>query len=393
MQPTTHSSRMARLAGALLVCCLSGWIALAPLRAQEAADWPVFRGNPQSTGVARSKLPDALEVLWEFKVPQGGFEGTPIVVANKSNGKPTVYLGDMDGVLFSLDLETGKENWRYETGLGFTASPAYRDGRIFIGDIDGYFWCIDEQGKLVWKFETLAEVSGSANFYKEGVLFGSQDAKLYLLEQATGKKIWEFETPDQIQCSTTVAGDRAFVAGCDGFLHVIQLEDGSELGKVDIRSPTRSTPAVWEQLAVFGTEQADFLAVDWKQVQNLWSFADDDGQSAVRGSAAIDGKHVVFGARNRQVYSLDPQTGKQQWTQTLKAKIEASPVIVGDRVWIGSTDGRLYNLSLADGTTGWQRQFNGGFLASPAVAFQRLVVATDRGVVYCLGEKPAPQGQ
>ena len=391
-QKSIHSSPTGRRAACWLACCLS--LAMHSISgAQESQDWPLFRGDSQSTGVARSQLTESPEVLWEFKVPQGGFEGTPVVVKNKSNGRLTVYIGDMDGVMFSLDLETGKENWRYDTGLGFAASPAYRDGRIFIGDIDGYFWCLDEQGKEVWKFETQAEISGSANFYQQGVLFGSQDAKLYLLDQATGEKIWEFETPDQIQCSTTVAGDRAFVAGCDGYLHVINLKDGSEVGKVDIRSPTRSTPAVWEQTAAFGTEQADFLAVDWKQVESSWTFADEDGQSAVRGSAAINDKHVIFGARNRQVYSLDRETGKQQWTQTLKAKVESSPVIEGQRVWVGSTDGRLYALSLADGTPGWQRQFNGGFLGSPAIAYGRLVVATDRGVVYCLGEKPTQTSQ
>jgi len=348
--------------------------------------WNVFRGDAQSTGVAKTKLPADLDVLWEFKVPQGGFEGTPLIVKG-TDGKKTVYVADMDGKLFSLDLETGKKNWEVNLAIGIAASPAYQDGKIFVGDIDGYFHCVDEKGNLVWKFETGGEISSSANFYNGHVLFGSQDSKLYLLNASDGKKVWEYATPDQIQCSATVAGNRAFVAGCDGFLHVIDLDKGEQIGSTDIHSPTRSTPATLGEHVFFGTEQAEFFAVDWKAIKNIWAFADDDGQSSVRGSAAVNKQHVIFGARNRQVYSLQPETGKQNWTVSLKAKVESSPVIVDDRVYVGSTDGRFYTLLLKNGDQVWEKQFNGGFLSSPAVAFERLVIATDRGVVYCLGKE------
>ena len=355
----------------------------------EDGSWPLFRGNRASTGVATTTLPDDLgknlKVLWEYSVRGGGFEGTPIVVRNKSNKRKTVYVGDMDGEVVSIDLETGKVNWKFDTGLGISASPAYHNGRVFIGDIDGIFWCLDESGKVLWKFQTDGEISGSANFFGDNVLFGSQDFKLYLLRQKDGEKVWEFETPDQIQCSATVADGKGFVAGCDAFLHLIDLKKGKEVGKVEIHSPTRSTPAVDGGMAVFGTEQAEFFAINLGEVKMEWAYAANQGNAAVRGSAAISKGNVIFGARNRRVYCVDKETGATRWTATLKSKIDASPVIVGDRVFVGSTDGRLYALGLKDGAIVWEKQFRGGFLSSPAVAFERLIVATDRGVVYCLG--------
>ena len=347
--------------------------------------WHVYRGNAHSTGVAKSPLPDELKVLWEFKVPKGGFEGTPLIVHDPKDGKKTVYIGDMDGRVFALDLESGAKKWETKTSIGFTASPAYQDGRIFIGDIDGVFFCIDTDGTVQWKFETGGEITGGANFYNGHVLFGSQDSKLYLLNTANGEPIWEHETPDQIRCSTTIAGDRAFVAGGDGFFHVIDLKRGVEVGKADIHSPTGSTPAVLNNKVFFGTEQAEFFGVDWKTIKSLWAFAGDTGQMSVRGGAAVNANQVIFTARDRQVYSLNPDNGKLNWTVSLKAKSDASPVIAGDHVYLGATDGRFYALSLKNGKVIWEKQFNGGFLSSPAVAFGRLVIATDRGAVYCLG--------
>ena len=102
----------------LMLCSLALTSGQVDLRAQVGADdetkkkasvgWPVFRGNAQSSGVATTTLPAELNVVWEFKVPQGGFEGTPLIV-ELPDGKKTIYIADMDGKLFSIDFATGKK--------------------------------------------------------------------------------------------------------------------------------------------------------------------------------------------------------------------------------------------------------------------------------------------
>ena len=266
-----------------------------------SSQWPVFRGNSFSSGVSTTELPDSLEVLWEYKVPRsnGAFEGSAIIAKHSKSGEPIVYIGDLDGTLYALDLVSGDLKWktqpevtlsdgeppetkpRQHKAFSFTASPAYQNGRIFIGDTDGIFYCVDEAGELQWFYETESDISSSANFYDGGVLFGSQDANLYLLDTQTGDKKWHLETPDQIRCSVTVAQDRAFVAGCDGFFHIVDLKTGTEAGKVDIKSPTQSTPAVMNELVYFGTEQDEFIAVNWETVTGKWTFSDENGPAPV----------------------------------------------------------------------------------------------------------------
>ena len=351
-----------------------------------ADGWHMFRGNPQSTGVAKRELADDLEVQWEFKVKKGAFGGTAAIVA--SGDEQVVYIGDLDGTLFSLDLNTGDKRWEFisESEIGFSASASYRDGLIYIGDIDGMFYCINDKGEKVWSRQTDAEISSSANFYKENVLFGSQDATLYCLNAKTGEEVWTLEADDQIQCTPTIVDGRAFVAGCDASLHVIVLDSGEEVGSVEIESPTGGTPAAIGDSVYFGTEQAGFLAVQWEQPKLKWRFSDESG-AAIRSNPAVIGNHVVYGAGDRIVRSLHPQTKKENWVRTLKAKIESSPVIAGDRVYIGSNDGRLYALKLSSGEVCWEKEFHGGFASSPAVAFGRMIIATERGTVYCLGSK------
>ena len=361
---------------------------------QAMGDWPLFRGDQEGSGVSRTTLPanDELDVLWEYKVKgsDGAFKSSPIVVRNQSTGRPTVYAADLDGKIYSIDLQTGQWNWKFQAGISIEASPAYKDGHIYIGDLDGNFFCLKENGGLVWSKELEVPITGAANFHGGNVVFGTDDASLYCLNCKDGEEVWKFSAADQIQCSITVSDDTAFVAGCDGQFRMIDLNDGTERGSVPMGSPTGCTPAVSKGFAVVGTEQAEFVCVDLKDVKLKWGFADEDGASPIRGSAAIKGQQVFFGARNRQVYSVNLETGKQDWTVTLKGRVDGSPVIVGDRIFVGAGDGRLYVLSL-DGEIQWTKQLNGPVNNSPAAAFEKLVIATDRGVVYCLGKKKEAQ--
>jgi outer membrane protein assembly factor BamB len=354
-------------------------------------DWPMFRGNPQSTGVATSTLPLELEVLWEFQVPKGAFEGSAAIVENE--GKKVAYIGDLDGQLISLDLETGEKRWAYEaeTGIGFSTSPSYHNGKVYIGDLDGLFYCVNDQGEKVWSFQTNAEISSCANFFEGNVIVGSQDANLYCLSCETGEVVWKLQADDQIRCTPTIVEGRAFVAGCDGRLHVIDLKQGEELGSVDIQSPTGGSPAALGDSVYFGTEQAGFFAVRWNKPELKWHFdrekAEDDPLSAIRSNPAVTENHVIFGAADRVVRSLDPKTKTVNWATTLKTRIETSPVVVGQRVFVASGDGRLHALDLETGKVVMEKEFEGGFMASPSVGFGRMIIASDRGTVYCLGSK------
>ena len=356
-------------------------------------DWPLFRGDAQGSGVAITTLPpaDQLEVLWEYKVKgrDGAFEASPIVVQNQSDGRRPFMLPTLDGKVYSIDLETGDLNWEFQTGISIEASPSLqRRSHLTSVTLMVAFTAWTKTavrfGAKTWS----APIMGAANFYNDHVVFGTDDANLYCLNCEDGEEVWKFAAADQIQCSITINDDTAFVAGCDGHFRLIDLDDGTERGSVPMGSPTGCTPAVSSGLAVVGTEQAEFVCIDLNATKLKWGFADEDGASPIRGAAAIKDKQVIFGSRNRQVYSVNLDTGKQDWTVTLKGRIDGSPVVVGDRIFVGASDGRLYALSL-DGDILWEKQLKGPINNTPAPAFGKLVIATDRGVVYCLGKQKA----
>ena len=120
-------------------------------------------------------------------------------------------------------------------------------------------------GEENWTFEADGEISAGANFYQ-----GQRPGRLagwhaLLPERQERAVVWKYSIDDQIRCTPTVVEGRAFVAGCDGALHIIDLTKGNELASVDIGAPTGVTPAAAGDQVYFGTEGSQFFCVDWKK--------------------------------------------------------------------------------------------------------------------------------
>jgi outer membrane protein assembly factor BamB len=347
--------------------------------AATSGDWPLFRGNALQTGTVVGELPDKLEVLWKFET-KDSIESTAAI------SKGTVYIGSFDENLYAIDLASGKERWRYKAGPIKSAVSVQGDA-VYVGDSDGMFHCVDaEKGTKRWKFETAAEIVSGANFAGDAILFGSYDETLYCLSK-DGKERWKFKTQGPVNGSPAVVGGRTFVSGCDSSLHVIDTATGKELSSTELGSPSGATAAISGDSLYVGTMGNELLAIDWKKNSIAWSFKAEKRQQPFYSSAAVTDKLVLVGGRDKRVYALDRNTGKEVWSYLTRDKIDSSPVVVGQRVYVGSSDGNLYVLDLVNGTEIQKINLGGPITASPAVANGCLVIGTQNNVVYCLGAK------
>jgi outer membrane protein assembly factor BamB len=349
------------------------WASVTP-----AADWPLPRGDAQSTGATSTQLSDSLAVKWEFTAAEP-VEATPVVAAGR------VYIADVAGNLYALSADEGKELWKLKTEIGFIGGPAVDGDLLVIGDLDGKVYGVNAlTGELIWTHDAGGEISSSASFISDRVLIASQDGNLYGLSRKDGTRVWTYETSDQIRCSPSIAGEKTFLGGCDGNLHTVSVVDGkSSSDPLPLGGPTGSTPAIADQLAFLPIMDGAVIAMNWKENREVWRYVDDERAQEYKSSPAVGGGLVIVASQGRQVDALDIATGKRKWRYTLRRRADASPVIAGNDVWLAATDGRLIRLSLADGNEKWNYEIRGQFTASPAIADDKLFIADSRGVVRC----------
>ncbi len=346
-----------------------------------AADWPAFRGDAQLSGVAAAGLPDGLQPLWVFEIPDG-IESTAAIVAG------TVYVGGLDGVLYAIDLETGKSRWRYEAGAEILAAPAVSAGKVLVGDGDGVFHAVDAaSGERRWIYETRAKIVSSASVADGKLVFGSHDMYLHALNVEDGRPLWKVETDNYVYGAPAISRGRVLSAGCDGYLRVIGLADGKEQARMELGGYVGASPAVRGSRLYVGTFENQVLGIDLESRRLSWTYENSERKFPFLSSAAAGDSVVVLGGRDKLVHALDPETGKPRWTRALKGKIDASPVIAGRRVYVPATSGEIVALDLESGEVVWSFDTGSSITASPSVAAGRLVIGTAGGQLYCFGKR------
>ncbi|HEX3147607.1 MAG TPA: PQQ-binding-like beta-propeller repeat protein [Gemmataceae bacterium] len=371
-----------------------------------AGDWAVHRGNATQTGVSDEKLPEKLALRWEYKT-RNSVESAAVIADG------IVYAASSDKHLYAIDLKTGTLKWK-TPGEGpefcfgtvvfdlmterlrpnaffsiFTASPGVNGNRLYVGDADGKFFCIDRAtGNVLWAFdddEQTGQISAAPNFDGDNILIPTQNSVLYCLNK-NGKKLWDFRIEGPIYGGVAVADGKTYLAGCDSLMHAIDIKTGKELGSVDLKGQSGSAAAVFGDFLYVGTMSNQVLAVNLKRMRIEWEFEAPKRKQSFYGSAAVDDELVVIGSRDSKVWAIDRKSGKRHWDYLTDNKVDGSAVIVGDRVFIGSYDKRFYVFD-RKGKKVDEFELDGAIMGSPAVADGCVVIGTDKGTVYCFGAK------
>jgi outer membrane protein assembly factor BamB len=263
------------------------------------ADWTLFRGNPQLTGVATTELPKQMEPLWT--VETGGIESTAAIAAG------TVYVASLeDKFLYAIELQSGKLKWKYEASDEIKSSPSVHQDTVYFGDELGVFHAIEAStGKKKWDFRADAGIISSANFAGDRVVFGSYDNHLYCLSLKDGSLLWKLETAGYVHATPAIQGDNVIVTGCDGKLRVVRLSDGKEVGMIDMGAYVAASPALANGRVFVGTFGNQVLAVDLAAKKIAWQFEDASKKFPYYSSAAVTNKLVSVGGRDKVMRALD----------------------------------------------------------------------------------------
>lgn len=363
----------------------TGKSAASSISAPGESSWASFRNGPAQLGVSKSKLSANPKKKWEF-VSKDGWVGTCAIVGDH------VYAPALHGYLHCLDLETGKELWKYRSiestdpkkfAPGFKAAPLVSESAVFVGDEDGILHAVDRtNGEGLWKSAADAEVAGVAS-YGDQILMASHDAFLYSLKP-DGTENWKFETNDRINGSPAVVEHFTFVSGCDSHLRVIDLKSGEEVRNVPLESQLIASPAVVDEILYVGSHGGDVAAINWKTGEIKWQYR-GERDLPYFASAAVSRDIVLIGGHDKLMHAINRENGESLWTFATKARIESSAAVVDERVFFGSGDKNIYGLSIADGSEVWK--FNAGKAISAGIAIGEgcLVVGEDdtNGKLYC----------
>jgi outer membrane protein assembly factor BamB len=293
--------------------------------------------------------------------------------------------------VYCLDLSGGLK-WKFNSGNSIEASPVILDGMVYIGNLDGKLFTLDlESGQKQWEYASENQINGSVNWIeinRQTRLFvGSYDYNLHCVDASTGKGLWKYESDNFINGTPTLYKGTAVFGGCDGFLHMVDLETGELRDRIDLATYIAGSAAVSGSLAFIGDYDGMFHCVDMEKKLVAWQWKEEDTYLPFIASPAISGKYVITGNENKYIYCLNVTDGSEKWKVNTRARVHASAVIAGNRVLAANLRGDIFLIGLETGKILLEYELGSPVVSNPAVYNEKIIIGAGDGMVHCLGKK------
>ena len=150
---------------------------------------------------------------------------------------------------YTVNATTGDEVWNWNVYTGIGVSPAYSNGNVFFGDINGNLYSVNSRnGDIVWNSTIAPHGSCSSPAVAYGLVYmGTAEGKILALNATDGKKVWSFNTTaNYVGSSPAVAGGVVYAAAYDGNLYALDAYNGMELWNYNVgeQPETGCSPAI-----------------------------------------------------------------------------------------------------------------------------------------------------
>lgn len=114
-----------------------------------------------------------MEEVWSLEF-DGGLSSSPVIDAYNH-----VFIADEDGVLYSIDGQTGEEHWQVSLQNPVVTTPALGNGRMYVVDKQGVVYAIDpESGAINWQFQFDENPSKSILYSNGAIYIGSEGGRV-----------------------------------------------------------------------------------------------------------------------------------------------------------------------------------------------------------------------
>ncbi|MGE5519170.1 MAG: PQQ-binding-like beta-propeller repeat protein [Candidatus Dadabacteria bacterium] len=142
-----------------------------------------------------------------------------------------------------------------------------------------------------------------------------------------------------------------------------------------------STPAVMNNLVVFGNQTGLIEAVKIDNGKRVWKFQAD---GPIFSSPAVAANKVVVASADGYIYALNNK-GKEQWKFKCEKSVLGSPLIDKGLVYIGGSDHRFSAYNLSNGSRVWSfSSLEGPVVSKPVIAGNKIIFGAWDKSLYCL---------
>lgn len=356
-----------------------------------SSDWPTYQNNNARIGIAPEPFELPLTKKWTYSGTGGGTVYAGPVVDNG-----TVFYDSYSGFVMAVDAITGKEKWAVQISEDYyyMSVPAVADGRVFVSyaELGTYAYalsCLDEEtGDIIWTNYTLGFCSRGTPVVSDGkVYIGDSNGYIYAMDESDGSIIWSDLTLGQIVQGPSIVDGLIVTANIAG--EVVAYNDtGSRVWSRNLSAEIRSAPSGGGGLVYVADYDGTVWALDSLDGAIEWSTGGFD-PFIFSTPAYYEGVIYVcdyYGS----AHAINASTGALEWTTYLSDYFYVSPLINNDTLFVPGERGILHLLDISNGTPIGSVSVSSTWISSTAAAAHGYIyIADENGALKCYGFKGA----
>ncbi|MGL4799932.1 MAG: PQQ-binding-like beta-propeller repeat protein [Cellulosilyticaceae bacterium] len=192
------------------------------------------------------------------------------------------------------------------------------------------------------------------------------------VSQPIGTVLWTFETGDKILSSPVIFKNTAIFGSNDKNLYCVDLKKQEEKWRYTCEEEVTTKPMINGEQIIFSTHSGCY-AVDAKTGEEIWTFKKQPTGKAIQDrwdyhapSPILYKELVIFTSVSGSIHGLDSKTGEVVWEYTPETtkEIRATPIVEGDVLYFGDSKGNCVALDLNTKEILWQTSIGRAIIAS-----------------------------
>ncbi len=112
-----------------------------------------------------------------------GWSSAPVV----DKSETTFYVSSTDGIVYAVELATGKVTWKYRVGAPMLASPILVGDKLFLADASGNLQSITVGGhEAGWQHKLAGPIVSTPAFYRDLLFVPTTAGKMVAVDIFSG---------------------------------------------------------------------------------------------------------------------------------------------------------------------------------------------------------------
>ena len=238
----------------------------------------------------------------------------------------------------------------------FQPEIIFHNDHLIFFDNKGAIIKFDQNSKLIWKknYYNKQEKQNHPILYfaknNTTLIVVDSISKYYALNIETGEILWKKYNNAPFISDVKIHEDKFFVVDSNNVLSCISIIDGSLIWQHKsenniIKSTKKLSIVIDKEKVIFNNSVGDVNALNIKNGHLMWITTTSDRLSSVKpfllklSQLVINKNSVLFSNNNNLFYSVNLETGLQNWTQNINSYLR--PVIVNDLIFTITNEGYL----------------------------------------------------